>query len=539
MTKPRAQTMAGIPKRRAGRASQRGLGLLIILIVGGVLGVVIVGSAIVDRAAADARERSTRDALARAKEALIAYASARMDDGLGNVPDTPGHLPCPAIAPPAPPNFPEGSSAGTCGDANDTAVGRLPWRTMGIPPPRDGTGECLWYAVSGRFKQNPRGSEIFNWDTEGQIRVVNSDGSLVADKVAAVIMAPGTPRDQTRTPGLNAVICAGSHNPADYLEPAPRGPAYGASNHTMADSNPANQPALSTLIAGGIDPATKEELVNDRLAIITTDEIVAAYQRRKDFGAQALRPDPGWDQGRLRKLMAVIAGCYGSYAQRSDPDDRRLPWAGSRMQTAPITQGGTTLTLSEIRSQNLLLAGRAPSRYDTFTPGFGSSSNPNYIALLTGCLADPAAIAWWNQWRDHFYYAVSPDFSPAAPKPVTACADLSPNRCLRVNGSTARYAGILIFAGRRIPPSQAFPAGQTRPQWSAETPTPLDARQTYANYLEGINLANISAAPTYTPLASGGTGDVYRSDATPGPTMNDFAFCIEVTPTTTTVTPCP
>jgi len=526
--------MAGIPNRRAGRASQRGLGLLIILIVGGVLGVVIVGSAIVDRAAADARERSTRDALARAKEALIAYASARMDDGLGNVPDTPGHLPCPAIAPPAPPNFPEGSSAGTCGDANDTVVGRLPWRTMGIPPPRDGTGECLWYAVSGRFKQNPRGSEIFNWDTEGQIRVLNTDGTLLADKVAAVIIAPGPPLGQTRMPGLNAVICAGSHNPADYLEAT-----QSASNHTMVDSNPTSQPALSTMIAGGIDPATKTELVNDRLAIITTDEIVAAYRRRKDFGAQVLRPDPGWDQGRLRRLMAVIAGCYGSYAQRSDPDDRRLPWAGGRVQTTPITQGGTTLTLAEIRSQNLLLAGRAPSRYDTFTTGFGSSSNPNYIAALAGCLADPAAIAWWNQWRDHLYYAVSPDFSPAAPKPVTACESLSPNRCLRVNGSTARYAAVLIFAGRHV-------AGQTRPQWSAETPTPLDARQTYANYLEGINLANISAAPTWTPPPDPpdppdplDTRYDYRSDAIPGATLNDFAFCIEVTPTTTTVTPCP
>ncbi len=522
------RTPAGIRRRHAGPARQRGLGLLVFLIVAGVLAVVLVGNVLVDKQADAAREQATRAALAAAKEALIAYAVGQIDDAFGSVPDTPGHLPCPAIAPPAPPSFPEGSSSGTCGDANDTAVGRLPWRTLGIPTARDGTGECLWYAVSGRFKHSPRGSETFNWDSEGQIRVLNADGSLLADKVAAVVIAPGPPLAQARAPGANAVLCAGSHNPADYLEAA-----RGASNHTMTDSNPASQPAVTTMIAGGVDPATGLEAVNDHMAIITTDEVAAAYVRRKDFQA---RPDV-LVQGRIGRLMRVVAGCLASFGRGTDPNDRRLPWAGGRVQTSPITQGGTTTTVLDIRSDNGLLAGRAPSRYDSATAGFGNQVNPSFFVIQSTsdspCVPDDAMRAWWNQWRDHFYYVVSPDFSPAAPKPVTACASLSPNRCLRVNGSDARYAAVLIFAGRRL-------SNQNRPQWSADTTSPIDARQTYANYLEGLNLDNIAAAPTSSsPPSPAGTGYTYRSDAAASATLDDFAFCIEVTPTTTTVNPCP
>lgn len=509
---------AGIPRRRGSRASQRGLGLLVILVVAGVLAVVLVGNSIFDRQAEQIREQTTQAALNRAKSALIAYASSQMYDAYGGVPDTPGHLPCPAVTPATNPlNLPEGSTAGECGDTNDTVVGRLPWRSLGTSALRDGTGECLWYAVSGRFKNNPRGLEIFNWDTEGQIRVINADGSLLADKVAAVIIAPGIPIGQTRTLAAATDTCPGSHDPAAYLE-ADRG----ASNHTMVDSNPANEPAVSTLIQGGIDPATKTVKVNDRMAIITARELAEAIERRKDFGARALHADPGWDQGQLRKLMVVMANCLAS------SPDYRLPWAGSRVQVFPINLGGTTSALQEVRSENGLLAGRAPSL---------SAAGVQYVVPVVGH-CDPSsmetkrAVSWWNQWRDHLYFAISPDFSPSAPTPVNPCGSL-PNRCLSVNTSAPRYAGVLIFAGRRL-------AGQNRPQWSTSTTNPLEERRTYANYLEGVNLTNIAAAPTWAaaPVA-GSPAYQYRSDPIPSATADDFAYCIEITPPTVTVAPCP
>ena len=34
-------------------------------------------------------------------------------------------------------------------------IGRLPWRTLGLPDLRDSSGERLWYAVSRQFARNP------------------------------------------------------------------------------------------------------------------------------------------------------------------------------------------------------------------------------------------------------------------------------------------------------------------------------------------------------------------------------------------------
>jgi type II secretory pathway pseudopilin PulG len=517
------RTPVGIPRRRSSRRAQRGLGLLVVLVVAGVLAVVLVGNALIGRDSEQMQDQATQMALTQAKEALIAYAGERMYDAIGDpdnagvtIPDTPGHLPCPAVVPPT--VTPEGSSAGTCGGENETVVGRLPWRTLGINAPRDGTGECLWYAVSGRFKHYPRGNETFNWDTAGQIRVINLDGSVLADNVAAVVMAPGAPIGQTRTPGGLAAICTGSHYPADYLEADPD-PDRGISNSTMRSNDP-DKPAISTMIAGGIDPATREVKFNDRFAIITAQELADAVARRKDFGPRALLP--GGDGGQIGKLMAVLANCLSS------APDYRLPWAGGAVQAIPINQGGTTAAMLEIRAENGLLAGRAPSHDE--------AGLANVKAVSGRC--DPAsletrrAVSWWNQWREHLFYAISPDFSKLAPPPVNPCGSL-PNRCLGVNTSGSRYAAVLIFAGRRL-------AHQTRPQWSTGTPSPLDARQAYANYLEGINLTNIAAAPTWATAPSPGSmAYQYRSDSVASATQDDFAYCIEIIPPTITVAPCP
>lgn len=91
-----------------------------------------------------------------------------------------------------------------------TVLGRFPWRTLGLPPLRDGSGECLWYVVSANFKDtlvsgfvsgNSTPDEelkkrILTSDSNGEIEIKNAKNEIVAGKTSseraiAVIIAPG------------------------------------------------------------------------------------------------------------------------------------------------------------------------------------------------------------------------------------------------------------------------------------------------------------------------------------------------------------
>jgi type II secretory pathway pseudopilin PulG len=506
---------AVIRSRTIPRTRQRGIALLVLIVAAGVLAVVMVSNVLVSQQIDQDREARTREALTKAKEALIAYAVGGMDDDYWGSPDVAGHLPCPGVTLNAP-GFTEGNQMPNCGAANLTVVGPLPWRSLDIAPVQDGSSECLWYAVSGRFKNNPRGGEPFNWDTEGQIRVLAADGSIIVDKVAAVIIAPGPALDQTRGVVANAITCPGSYVATDYLEAH-----HGASNHTMVANESALEPALSIVIEGGIDSAAGREVVNDRIAAITPAEIFEAARRRSDFDVRSTSAS-NVATG-LRNLTKVVAQCLaGYYASIGSVPDHRMPWAARRDQTSvsvtPLLPPG--LPIETLVSMDDLLAGRAPSAL----PG---GSDPAYLTSSACASAFNPMRAWWNQWHDHLFYAVGPDFTPSA-STNGFCDNLGTNRCLKIGGQ--EFAAIVLFAGRRL-------AHQSRPQWSAANPTPQVARLAYENYLEGANLANIAAAPMWTalpPMTS--SAYTYRQDQIPTAALDDFAFCVKI-PSATTTTP--
>src|SRR4029453_14573189 len=145
------------------------------------------------------RDRITAAALAQAKAALIGFA-AGVNLAAGASP--PGDSPCPD-------RDDDGDADAVPGcDTAAFALGRLPWKTLGLPDLRDGDGERLWYVVSSSYKNNTRTScptgaraGFLNSDSRGKLTVRRSDGTVKHDGLnpdpwtpsgaIAVIIAPG------------------------------------------------------------------------------------------------------------------------------------------------------------------------------------------------------------------------------------------------------------------------------------------------------------------------------------------------------------
>lgn len=160
-------------RRQRARAIQNGQALLLLLVILAIgFSALIYG--LVSPASLSLRsDEVTNAALAQAKDALIGYAAAD---------NRPGSLPCPDInnkgsaGSPFPTDCP-GYVAGS-----SVYVGRLPWRTLGLPDLRDGNGERLWYAVSREFARNSSscGSCPLNSDTSGQLTISGSASGIIA-----------------------------------------------------------------------------------------------------------------------------------------------------------------------------------------------------------------------------------------------------------------------------------------------------------------------------------------------------------------------
>jgi hypothetical protein len=175
----------------ARRTAQAGIAavLLLVILVLGSLYALLSGVNTATAELQQKRDDATTAALKQAKEALIAYAATR--------PTRPGALPCPDLD-----NDGIAGGAGVYGNNSQLIpggihggwncpdggrqIGRLPWVTLGLPDLRDASGERLWYAISGNFRND--GSQIVNSDTPGLLAVT---GVTPAAGVVAIIFAPG------------------------------------------------------------------------------------------------------------------------------------------------------------------------------------------------------------------------------------------------------------------------------------------------------------------------------------------------------------
>lgn len=239
---------------------QRGAALMVILLIAGVLAAFFAVRAL--NGANTERDKVTAAALAQAKDALIGFAATYRDTHPGQMF---GFFPCPDTNN-------DGNAEPSCGLINVSVVGRLPWRTLGLPPLRDSAGECLWYAVSGWAKDNPKVG-LINWDTTGQFILANADGTALTgasghDQPYAVVFAPRAPIGAQSRSLAGAVGCGGgaAATEADYLESSVSTVANATTTFTVS--------TVASLRAG---------TNNDQAAWITSKDAFDAAKKRTAF----------------------------------------------------------------------------------------------------------------------------------------------------------------------------------------------------------------------------------------------------------------
>jgi hypothetical protein len=227
-------------------------------------------------------------------------------------------------------------------------LGRVPWRTLGIPEPRDQAGETLWYAVSALWIES---AAAINSATPGDIEVRAADNSVATASAVAVILSPGT--------------IVGSQTRASCLlreQPAPT--ACVTASNFLENQGVLNKAGLPTYTAGIAGPT-----FNDRLTYILASDVVPALEARLGQELRAL-------------LLAYKFGskcfCY--------------PWADSWAYSGGIADFG--INRGRLASNTAYLR---PSPEDTIEPeNWGTGKIPRFPVWLFD-----------NDWHNQVYYIAS------------------------------------------------------------------------------------------------------------------------------------
>jgi len=441
----------------SGLSRQRGAAFIVMLVIL-IMGVAaFLVSSLSSIALQAKRDEVTANALKQAKEALIGYAASVVITNPSAASPRPGNLPCPDINN-------DGSAEPSC---SGNAIGRLPWKTLGLPDLRDSNGERLWYAVSINFKKSPvtpctapGQSGCLNSNSSGTITVHASDGSLLNDGstnngAVAVVIAPGEvlirqgeTLPQNRSCSINvdcdsADICTASPptltpkcNAANYLDIFNDYLDKINSNlpHTLLNednANFANSSASDGFIQGRIKihdsiHNTDNVIINDQILVITQDNIMQAVQRRVAGEVkQCLSEYANDPQNMGRYPWAVLPGDYPSYLDGVDHLFGRIPDAP--FQQTCLSSGGNLSDLGTNKCSD--------------TPTIGMKNN------WTGNCNIDSLSGWWFNWKDLVFYGLSDAYKPTIPLVAPACGT-----CLSVSTPAvlANKNFIVIVAGKAL-----------------------------------------------------------------------------------------
>ena len=407
------------------------------------------------------QNQQTVDALAQAKDALIGHALTYADQHAGQ---PQGYLPCPDLDG-------DGTADGACGAANESVIGRLPWRTLDLPPLRDGSGACLWYVVSGTYKNNPK--LALTSDTDGMLLVENQAGATVIGvtpikQAIAIVFAPGqlfAPQDRSFTRGTRTECGSttpgdAGNNAANYLEAL--GDINNATGFDIAaaglssgsDPLPASLP--SVFVNAAIVKDTEGNIVfNDALLAITPVDFSRVYHRMDEW------------------VAARVVNCLQAY-QSQATNNGKFPW------TSAINPLGYNDAEGQLygRVSNEIGAGNI-NNLDGFndtlasdpamTSAWINEPSPPLPQSNIRCFNDTIVADlnwewwWWSAWKEMVFVGIDSDFAPNGTATLPAA---------RLTLDGANEAAVVFISGRKL-------AGQSR-DTNAE-------KANINNYLEADN----------------------------------------------------
>ncbi|MEO7744000.1 MAG: hypothetical protein ABIR98_13770 [Usitatibacter sp.] len=378
------------------------------------------------------RDHVSERALAQAREALLAFASDRPITAVVG----PGFLPCPDLDD-------DGWAESTCGSlagdrGQEERLGRLPWKTLGLPDLRDGHGERLWYAVSTRYKGllNCAASaacvDLSPATGLGTITVRDNSGRVLHDGTladadrggaAAVIIAPGAPltrqspagsREQHRDcapgdcnthgqcvtkPPSRAARC----DPGNYLDLAPP-ERSGEDNADFHDRSDAGRVLNGNgFIQGPVVDARGRVAVNDRLAVVAYTDVMPRVARRVGLElAQCLaffasRPE---NAGRLPRASPACPG-VGTAGRIPDTPFDTAPGMLTRWWRAEPRRP-EVLTELPTQAQACNIAVPPADAGQTRTLAAGNPSDE-------GATAGVDDLSWWRTWKPFVLYVPAAD----------------------------------------------------------------------------------------------------------------------------------
>jgi hypothetical protein len=233
---------------------QRGAVLMVMLVILVIGAITIFVSALNSSALQNAHDKTTADALAQAREALVGRAVVDLT--------SPGSLPCPDNNDDGSAESPVGQPSGNC----PSYIGRLPWKTLGLPDLRDGFGERLWYVLSPNFRDYVSLNPI-NSNNVGSLTV---SGSTPASNVVAIVFAAG-PVIGTQSRSHAKQVACSTQGGVSVFE------SLCATNY-LEGANPA--PNLQTTPNLNYQTANTSTTFNDRLMIIRAADIIPAVEKR-------------------------------------------------------------------------------------------------------------------------------------------------------------------------------------------------------------------------------------------------------------------
>jgi hypothetical protein len=377
--------------------------MLLVVMLFGLLTALFVFNFVDTTSLALRRDRDTAAAFANVKQALIGWSVQRTPSvPLPNA--RPGELPCPDMDN-------DGLADNSCAAG---AIGRVPWKTLGIPEPKGAAGETLWYAIAGPFRNWSDNNNPIHSDTKGNLTVYqDSTASAITTEAIAVLFAPGgSLGTQNRDPAATALcpttgttiarnLCA-----ANYLETA-----------ASVNNSTTNGPFISAPIS---------DTFNDKVMVITTADLMPIVEQRV--------------AREVRALLVSYKAAIGAY-----------PWA----DCTDGTSDGTAPPSTNVDASN---RGRIPfqTAYPVNWGSFGAPTLPNWFVNTNGT---PYNWAWV------IYYSAGKNYLESSGARCATCVDPT----LSVNGVSGKEVVIIMTgpAGASRPLDGIGTGICGTPQWSA------------------------------------------------------------------------